>query len=379
MKFFVAATGQNVGKTTTCLGLLSILQKHLGNIGYLKPVGQEYVETETGAHVDKDVVLFRSYFSLHDSYESMSPVLFPKGFTRDYLDGKVETKDLMQKITKAYSSIASHNKAIVVEGTGHMGVGSIVNLNNAQVAALLKIPVLLIASGGLGSSFDELELSRTQCEKYNVPIAGVILNRVLDEKREMIQAYMKKALVRWNVPLLGCIPYVPFLSTPTMKDFAELFDTKLLSGHLFELRHFHDIRLVASPVEMYQALILPKQLIITPAAREDVILATLTRFWDLKISHPEEDLETGMILTGKNPPKDSIVEQIQEANIPMIFAPVSSFIALKMINSYTTKILREDQVKIEEAILTVASHIDFALLKQSIEQKRSPHLYTETT
>ncbi len=364
MKFFVAATGQNVGKTTTCLGLLAGLKKRHSTVGYLKPVGQEYVETETGAHVDKDVLLFRSHFNLDDAYEDMSPVLFPRGFTRDYLDGKVKTNDLIQKIKGAYASLSSRYPTIVIEGTGHMGVGSIVNCNNAQVAALLKVPMVLIASGGLGSSYDELELNRTQCEKYGVPIAGVILNRVLDDKRAMIQEYMGKALSRWNAPLLGCIPYVPFLSTPTMQDFEQLFQAKLLSGGLFRWRHFHDIRLVATSVEMYN--IMPKQLIITPAGREDIILATLTRYWDLKISHPDDDLETGMILTGREPPKDSIIEQIRKAGIPMIYAPVSSFIALKMINSHTTKIRKEDKAKIQQAITTVESHIDFDLLEKSI-------------
>lgn len=366
MNFFVAATGQNVGKTTTCLGLLAGLQKRYGTVGYLKPVGQEYVETETGAHVDKDVLLFKSSFALRDSYEEMSPVLFPRGFTRDYLDGKVDTDTLIQKIKKAYSSITARYPATVIEGTGHMGVGSIVNLNNAQVAAILKVPMILIASGGLGSSFDELALNRTQCEKYGVHLAGVILNRVLHNKREMIQEYMSKALQRWNIPLLGCIPYVPFLSTPTMNDFELLFQSPLLSGHNFQWRHFNDIRLVASSVEMFKPLILPKQLIITTAGREDIILATLTRYWDLKISHPEEDLETGFILTGKEPPKPSIVEQIRKADIPMIYAPISNFIALKMINSYTTKIRKEDDAKIQEAILAVETHIDFDRLETAL-------------
>lgn len=366
MQFFVAATGQNIGKTTTCLGLLAGLKKRYQQAGYLKPVGQEYMETETGVHVDKDVLLFRSTFELYDSYEEMSPVLFPKRFTRDYLDGKVDTNSLVQKIKHAYKAISTRYPVTVIEGTGHMGVGSIVGLNNAQVAALLGVPMILIASGGLGSSFDELELNRTQCEKYGVRLIGVILNRVLDEKRAMIQDYMNKALRRWNVPLLGCIPYVPFLSTPTMNDFEGLFQTKLMSGETFRWRHFHDIRLVASSLEAFRTVVVPKQLIITPAGREDIILAILTQVWDLKIAHPEEDLETGLILTGKEPPKQSLVEQIRKANIPMIYAPVSSFIALKMINTHTTKIRKEDLAKIQEAIATVESHIDFDLLQKCV-------------
>lgn len=365
--FFVAATGQNVGKTTTCLGLVSGLKKRHKSVGFFKPVGQEHIETETGIHVDKDVVLFKSYFKLQDPYEEMSPVLFPRGFTRDYLDGKVDHEDLVGKILHSFKSLTKRNAMTVIEGTGHTGVGSIVDLNNAQVAALLKCPVILVASGGLGSSFDELTLNYSQCEKYGAKVAGVILNRVLEDKREMILDYIPKALKRWNVPLLGCIPFSPFLTTPTMSDFEILFQTKLLAGAEHRLRHFQHIRLVATSVEMYRTRIIPNQVIITPAGREDIILATLTRFWDLKISHPEEDLDAGIILTGKTPPKDAIIDQIRRAKIPMLYAPVSSFVAMKMINSYTTKIRKEDRSKIEEAVKVVEKHIDFEKLETILQ------------
>jgi BioD-like phosphotransacetylase family protein len=359
---FIAATGQNVGKTTVCLGLMAGLKKRYPSVGYLKPVGQEHIETQTGLHVDKDVVVFKSHFQLDDEEQTMSPVLFPRGFTRDYLDGKVDRDALVAAIESAFANISNKHPISIVEGTGHSGVGSIVDLNNAQVAALLKCPVVMIASGGLGSSFDELSLNYAQFEKYKVPIAGVILNRVLDEKRDMIFEYMAKALKRWNVPLLGCIPYDPFLSSPTMSDFEQLFETKCLSGAEQTLHHYHHIRLVASSVEMYRTLIIPNQLIITPASREDIILATLTRYWDAKISHPEKVLGLGMILTGKQPPKEALLDQIRRADLPMIYVPLSSFIAMKMINTYTTKIRKEDTPKIEEAIRVVKRHIDFDTL-----------------
>ncbi len=365
--FYVAATGQNVGKTTSCLGLVSGLKKRFGSVGYIKPVGQEHTETEAGSRVDKDVVLFQSHFNLLDDLETMSPVLFPRGFTRDYLDGKVDHRELTERIRSAFEKVAASRRLTVVEGTGHTGVGSIVDLNNAQVASLLRCPVVLVASGGLGSSFDELALNYAQCEKYGVRVAGVILNRVLDDKRAMILEYMEKALKRWDVPLLGCIPYDAFLSTPTMGDFEQLFETPLLTGSERALCHFHHIRLVASPVEMYRTLIVPNQLLITPASREEIILATLTRYWDEKIANPGKELGLGMILTGKHPPKETIVDQIRRAGIPMIYVPLSSFIAMKMINTYTTKIRKNDLPKIEEAVRIVEEHVDFDRLIAAIE------------
>lgn len=357
--FFIAATGQHVGKTTTCLGLMSGLTKRHKKVGFLKPVGQEHVETETGIHVDKDVLLFKDRFKLQDDYSNMSPVLFPRGFTRDFLDGNVNEVELQEKIVSAFQSIESQNDCLVVEGTGHVGVGSIVNLSNAKVASLLGLKLIMIASGGLGSCFDAIAVNKALCDAYGVPVAGVILNRVLDDKREMVLNYMEKALNKWEIPILGCIPFDPFLSNPSMKDFELLFKATLLSGEEYHQRHFRHTRLVATSLKNFRELILPKQLIITPANREDIILATLTKHWDVKMANPKDDLEAGMILTGDAPPRQTIIEALKKANIPMLYAPVSSYKAMEMITSYTVKIRKEDKEKVQEAIELVESHIDF--------------------
>jgi len=45
-RLFVAATQQNDGKTTIALGLFAALRKRLGRIGFIKPVGQRFVDVE---------------------------------------------------------------------------------------------------------------------------------------------------------------------------------------------------------------------------------------------------------------------------------------------------------------------------------------------
>ena len=132
------------------------------------------------------------------------------------------------------------------------------------------------------------------------------------------------------------------------------------------LRHFRHTRLVATSLKNFRELILPNQLIITPANREDIILATLTKHWDVKIANPLEDLEAGIILTGGTPPRQTIVEALKKANIPMLYAPVSSYKAMEMITSYTVKIRKEDKEKIQEAIELVESHIDFDKLSKAV-------------
>lgn len=356
----MAATGQNVGKTTICLGLISGLKKRFPRLGFMKPVGQRHEKTGEGLLVDKDVILFKEYFHLGASYPLMSPILIPAGFTRDYLDGKMNNGTMIAKIESSFRTISSENDYTVVEGTGHIGVGSIMNLNNAQVAHSLGLDIVLIAEGGLGSAFDQLALNIALCEKEGVCVRGVILNKVMDEKRAMIETYMKKALSRWKIPLIGLVPYNRFLSTPSMKDFELLFDTKLLSGEEYHAHHFDTIRLVATSVETFKELILPGQLIVTPATREDIAYALI----ELRNTQAQA-VNQGMILTGRHPPGAPLILALQRARIPALYAAKSSFTAMEMITSFIAKTRKEDVAKVEKAIRLVESHLDFDIFDAS--------------
>lgn len=355
---FVAATGQHVGKTTLCLGLIAGLKKRYASVGFIKPVGQQHVKVDSGINVDKDVILFKKHFSMNTPWHDMSPVIIPGGFTRDFLDGKFSEKEMLATIETSFQNIASENDYTIVEGTGHVGVGSIVNINNAIVASRLGLDMVLIASGGLGSAHDELALNINLCQQQGVRVRGVILNRVLDDKREMILDYFPKSLKKWGIPLIGCIPYNEFLSQPTIQDFAALFNTPLFSGECQRYRHFSHMRLVADAVDSYALMHTVNELIITPASREKIILENVEKHRRHQEKHGEDFLG-GIILTGMTAPSQTIMEKVKEYKIPALYVPLCSFDAMKMITSFTSKIRTEDQLKVEEAIHVVEKHVDF--------------------
>lgn len=80
----------------------------------------------------------------------MSPVIIPRGYTKKYIDGKISFDDQVKEIDSAFSEVDKASDVVLIEGTGHCAVGSIVNVNNAKVANLLGASMLLIANGGLG-------------------------------------------------------------------------------------------------------------------------------------------------------------------------------------------------------------------------------------
>jgi phosphate acetyltransferase len=345
---FIAATAQHVGKTTTCLGIVSGLQKRFSTVGFVKPVGQRYVGDE-----DEDVILFRDRFGMR----AESPVIVPKGFTRDYLDERVALDDLKDRIVKGFDSVAGDVDYTVVEGTGHVGVGSIIDLSNADVAKMLNLEVVLVSTGGVGAAFDQLALNKVMLERAGVKVRGIILNKVIHEKREMICEYVPKALKKWGIPLVGCIPYSPLLHAPTMRDFADLFGVELFAGEQWLYRHIFDERFVAT-TKHHPALeqIEPRELIITHGSRDDIIRLTL-------IDEQRRDLERGLLLTGHIPPSDAIVEEIKKVGMPAIYVPLSSYKVLETISGYTAKIRSEDVDKVDKAISLVEEHIDFSIFE----------------
>src|SRR5690242_9189545 len=80
-KIFIAATGQNVGKTTTCISLLYLAQKKYQRIGFIKPMGPKPA-IYNGRCLDKDAVLMARVFSLQKQLPFMSPVVVHPDTTR---------------------------------------------------------------------------------------------------------------------------------------------------------------------------------------------------------------------------------------------------------------------------------------------------------
>ena len=87
-RIFLAATGQNRGKTTVSLGLIAAVLSRGHRLGFLKPVGQRYLVID-GTRADEDAVLVRDVFGLTDALDDMSPVTLPRHFTTDFVMGRV--------------------------------------------------------------------------------------------------------------------------------------------------------------------------------------------------------------------------------------------------------------------------------------------------
>src|SRR5580658_8637436 len=270
-RIFIAATRQNEGKTTTSLGLLGALQKFYPRIGYIKPVGQRFVEIEE-QKIDEDTVLMDQVYRLNCPLVDMSPIAVEPDFTRKYLQSS-NNEALVRTIIKAFDRVAWEKDFVLCEGSGHAGVGSVFDLSNAQVAQILGAKVIIISQGGIGKPIDEVYLNQAVFEREGVEIIGVILNKVTTDKLDYITEFARRGLRRKGLDLLGVLPHHHILSRPTLAAIQEELKSKSLNDSSHSNNMVVTVVVGAMGAQNAISYFKPRGLLITPGDREDIILA----------------------------------------------------------------------------------------------------------
>ncbi len=341
-RLFIAATRQNDGKTTTCLGLFAALQHTFNEVGYIKPIGQRFINYQDHL-IDEDSYLFNETYSIRTPIESMSPVAIDSTYTRRYLDDPEGVHPvLVDKIVRAFDRSAYEKDMIIIEGSGHAGVGAVSDLSNAEVARLLGAKVIIVSRGGIGKPVDEIALNKSLFDQHGVEVIGAILNKVDISKRDQIEQYTGKALQRMGIPLLGIIPRVDSLTLPSFSQVVEAVGGRWLNGrqegHLNRIVHV--IVGAMTPKSLIEHM-KPGVLVITPGDREDVLLLTIAA-----CSVTGKEPLAGIILTRNILPSPHIMEMIARTKIPVVICHEESYTVASMINSMTVKTLPHDADKI---------------------------------
>lgn len=356
-RVFIAATQQNDGKTTISLGLIFNLRERFKRIGFIKPIGQRYLEEE-GQKVDEDSILIEKVCEpcgIKCGIKDMSPIAVERGFTEQYIV-KPEKEQISRQIKESFERVASNRDMVIIEGTGHAGVGSVFDHSNAYVAKLLNSKVILISSGGIGRPIDEIILNKSLFEKEGVELLGVIINKVLPEKYDKVSRLVKEGLKRKGVEVLGVIPYYPFLSAPTISQILEETDFKILAGK--ESLSNRAAQIIVGAMEPHNALnyIKDHSLIITPGDRDDMIM-TILSFYFTRVK--EEDFTiSGIVLTGGMVPHPRIMEIIKNSKIPILLAKDDTYTVASQVHDLTVKLLPDDKEKIDTVVKMVKEFVD---------------------
>ncbi len=358
---YLAATGQNRGKTTASLGLMDRFLGEGLRTGFMKPVGQRTIVDETGVPADEDAVLIKAVFDLREPMTLMSPVHIPRGFTKAYIAGEV-VEDLGARIAAAHASFVDDKEVLLIEGTGHAGVGAVIGLSNAVVAAMLRAPAVIISEGGVGRPIDEIVLNASHFAAHGVAVAGAIVNKVNVDAQPGIATILESGLARHGIPLLGVIPYRPILSNPSLAMILEGIRADLLvAGPDLDLV-IGGISVAAMEPHHVLQHVVGRRIVIVAGDREDVIIA-LARAHRAEMRRPAvirgevEPATVGFVLSGYRP-RPAVVDEIRRADLFACFLDEDTYRVASDVHDLLVKTHAADRGKIEMIKSIVAASLD---------------------
>lgn len=358
-KIYVAATGQHKGKTTCTLGLAANFKSKGFSVGYCKPVGQQHL-TINGKLADKDAVLFGSTLGFDVQPELHSPVVLASGVTAEYIDDPSKF-DFAGDILRAAHVLESQHEVVVYEGTGHPGVGSVIDQSNAQVAKLLGADVVIIVEGGIGKTIDRLNMGLALFREQGVKVKGVIVNKVHVDKYDRVKNYLAKYFEKMGLPLLGVLPYDQSMGFPLISTIRKVLKGEYMYNEEGRYNRVAEI-LAGSLIEIDEFTYLDHVLLVVNSSRFKEAIEKI------KAGAEERGLDTfplsGVILTGAGANhfahrKEEFEDpSLIKYGIPVMTTQYDTYDTVVKISQIEVKINTQTPWKVNRAIELIHEYVD---------------------
>ena len=341
-KLFIAATGQNSGKTTTSLSLMHMARKKYKRVGFIKPIGPK-PSAYDGVEADKDAIVMARVYGLESDLALMSPFVLKPGDTKKFFDGELSGDAIRQKIMSAIDILDKKNDFLIIEGAGHSGVGSVLGFGNARIAKEANAPVLMVSGGGLGNVVDSVHMNLALFEKEKVPVLAILANKILPEKREKTLYYLDKAFAGIQPKLVGGFNYQPILANPTLRRVASVLDVPLRSASDAEAQRIaHHIQIGAASTQRVTELLGESSLVVVNRSRDE-LLVTLANLYHI----PEfRERIAGLVIPGTGQVSRITQTILDRSDIPYIRSNYSTSEVVRILSDDVSKITAEDTHKV---------------------------------
>jgi BioD-like phosphotransacetylase family protein len=287
-------------------------------------------------------------------------------------------EDLGARIDRAVRTISAGREVLLIEGTGHAGVGAVIGLSNADVAARLGAPALIVSEAGVGRPIDEIVLNAALFERRGVPILGAVVNKVDAEADPSLPDLLRRGLARHGIDLLGVLPYRAVLSNPTLAMLVEQMHGEMLHPGDDLDRVIEHVAIGAMHPRHVLERIGPGSLLILPGDRHDIVVAALAaqrthaarrdaRRWarlryrsdfGRPSADPGVSSLAGIVFTAGLRPRDRDLEAIREAGLFAYVVEAETYAAASEVHDLLVKTHPADSVKIEATKRLVIDHFD---------------------
>jgi len=208
---FITGTDTGVGKTFVACGLASLLRESGYRVGVMKPA-ETGCEEKDGELVPEDAIRLKEASGCEEPLEKICPYRLKDPLAPSVAAERSGVTIDIDAIRKLYDEISSKHDITIVEGAGGLLVPILSHYTYADLAKLLKLPVLVVAANRLGA-INHLLLTLEHASCRGLRVLGYVLNRL--ESQPSLAAETNADALRFltSVPCLAEIPYIDGLKT----------------------------------------------------------------------------------------------------------------------------------------------------------------------
>ncbi|MFB6121800.1 MAG: phosphotransacetylase family protein [Halobacteriaceae archaeon] len=301
----VTSTEDGIGKTAIGLALARHAQDRGQTVAYMKPKGTR-LRSATGKTRDEDPMLARELLGLDAAMHEMEPVVYSPTFVQDALRGREDPDALQERIADCFDALSADADLVVVEGSGSQTLGSVVDLTDRDVAALLDARALVVAPYAAGEDVDP---ALAAAEGYD-RLAGVLFNGVRDAALDELQESVVPFLRGRDVPVVGELPRDQSLAGASVADLADELGADLLTSEDVPT-DAHVERFVVAAMSADSALDQFRR------TREAVLVAGGDRP-EIHAAALEAGGIEALVLTGGLRPPGAVLGRAEEAGVPVL-------------------------------------------------------------
>jgi len=370
--FFLSPSSTDAGLTTVSLGLGRALQRRGVVVAFVKPIAQQHPNAKGGERS-------RAYAEAALGIRPAEPI--PYAEAADALhNGRVQ--DVMERVIAVFEASTQEADVAVVEGL-IVNEGDLASARlNQAIARALDARVLLVDAFFDGDTASLQSRLRVAASGYasgsGKRVVGCILNKAEPAKFGPTREAWLHGLdrLRKEVPdfrdgvfqLVGCIPKSASLLSYRTLDVARHLDAGVMMKGEMENRRVLAVKMLARTVANLYDTFTPGALLLTPADRDDVLMATsLAAIKGIPIA--------GLVLTGcdtiePNAMIRDLCSPAADSGLPVLLASGSSYRVINEIGNLTNEIPIDDLERLEATLEFIARHIDCSwLVEKGIESE----------
>lgn len=377
-------TGEGVGLTSACLGMIYALDCNGIKAGFLKPFSQEDQE-----HLDRTTSLFGHLFQ-SKTVQSISH----EKLTQLIAAGEVD--ELLEEAVSLHRSIAADHDVIIVEGLLPNGQDHFASELNASLAQALDAEVVLVSTADIQNPKKTAEKVDAHLRQFGGAAsnrtAGVLFMRtrgLTEETAQIPVAFdpslrpteeitkFTSELQKYNryfgssdLPIIGLVPFSNTLSVPRTLDIANVIDGQWAHQGEAKTRRILHSSLIASSIEYELNKFIAGELIISASERTDVLLAS-------SLATSNGIPLAGLVLTEREAPAPELLEFCQSAikqGLPILHTRLNTLETAQRLSNFGNEIPTDDTERAEQVTRFVSSHIDVEWLKQHSNNATTPRL-----